>query len=435
MRLVFLPSSYFPESLGGTETYVHHLAEALTQRGHEVAVVCHRPPAADTGVRYRVVDLPPRRVPRRAELYRGALGEEPIGFAALLADWQPDLVHFHALTLGAGLDHARCARRAGIPYLVTYHTPTFSCRKGTLLRWGRQICDGVIEPGRCSACLLHGRGWPRPLAQALAHSPLPHRALPEGAWLTHLTLPALLRDAHVCWQEFMHGAAAVVACAAWCRDLLLANGVPPAYLTLLRQALPGTGRQRRLRLPLAPRAGAPFRLGFFGRFTPVKGPDLLVQAVAQLRRQGIAVTAELAGPIDPSEQHWAERCCAMTPHARHVGVKRGEELAAWLRSLDLIVVPSRCLETGPLTLLEAWDEGVPVIGADLGGIREFLRAADLEALLFAPDSPAALAAAVQRCAAWAGTPQPVVWIDGMAELAERMEGLYRNACAAGTPAC
>jgi len=36
------------------------------------------------------------------------------------------------------------------------------------------------------------------------------------------------------------------------------------------------------------------------------------------------------------------------------------------------VVPSTWLETGPLTVLEAFAAGLPVAGSDLGGIRELL---------------------------------------------------------------
>src|SRR5207249_2120138 len=108
--------------------------------------------------------------------------------------WRPDVVHFHALTLGAGSDHSRALQRRGLPYVVTYHTPSLVCQRGTLMRWGREVCDGVIRPRRCSACTLHGQGWPRPLASLLALSPLPWAALPEGPWVPRLALPSLLAE-------------------------------------------------------------------------------------------------------------------------------------------------------------------------------------------------------------------------------------------------
>ena len=66
MRIAFLPSSYLPHSVGGTEIYVHHLSEALARMGHEVAVAYHapRPAPRGAGCLYEAVPLaacPPRR--------------------------------------------------------------------------------------------------------------------------------------------------------------------------------------------------------------------------------------------------------------------------------------------------------------------------------------------------------------------------------------
>jgi hypothetical protein len=91
----------------------------------------------------------------------------------------------------------------------------------------------------------------------------------------------------------------------------------------------------------------------------------------------------------------------------------------------MVVLPSRWLETGPLTLLEAWDEGVPVVGANFGGIADFLKCAGLEALAFEPENPASLAQAVIRAAGWS-SPAPTVNISGATDLAQRTVHLYES---------
>jgi glycosyltransferase involved in cell wall biosynthesis len=57
---------------------------------------------------------------------------------------------------------------------------------------------------------------------------------------------------------------------------------------------------------------------------------------------------------------------------------------------DLVAIPSRCLETGPLVALEAFAAGVPVLGADLGGIAELVRSG-ADGILVAVDDPEAWA--------------------------------------------
>lgn len=431
MRIAFLPSSYLPESLGGTEIYVHQLSQTLTERGHQIAVVHH---ATNPGVRstdgYEVFRLPEHPPRRRADLYLHGRGDEPERFGEFLDHWRPDVVHFHALTLGAGLDHSRAMKKRGLPYVITYHTPTFSCPRGTLMRWGKEVCDGVIRPRTCAACTLQGRGTPQPFAALLALSPLSWDYLPDGPWIPRLALPSLLAEGLSGWREWMHGATHIVACASWCRAVLIANGVPAERISVHRQALPGQDRTRRLRLPVGERR--PLRLGFFGRFSRVKSPDIFLDGLRRLRDRSVDAVGELVGPIAEPDRDWAERLLAAASEpASYLGVKRGPALTDWLDTLDLVVIPSRCLETGPLTLLEAWDRGVPVVGSDLGGISEFMRDTDMGSLLFASDDPDALADAVMRAVRWAGPKGPEAAVNGMAELGRRMEAIYWTAACGG----
>jgi glycosyltransferase involved in cell wall biosynthesis len=109
--------------------------------------------------------------------------------------------------------------------------------------------------------------------------------------------------------------------------------------------------------------------------------------------------------------------------ARYLGFIPDEKLNDWLASLDLLVVPSRWMELGTYTLLEAWDNGTPVIGANLGGIPEFLCANGLDDCLFELNNPASLAEAVIRATTWSAPP-PEVTVPGTDELCEAMISIY-----------
>ena len=64
-----------------------------------------------------------------------------------------------------------------------------------------------------------------------------------------------------------------------------------------------------------------------------------------------------------------------------------KELLKKLQDYDLAVVPSIWMETGPLTILEAFAAGLPVAGSNLGGIRELLN--DQAGTFLLPSDPLA----------------------------------------------
>jgi glycosyltransferase involved in cell wall biosynthesis len=120
------------------------------------------------------------------------------------------------------------------------------------------------------------------------------------------------------------------------------------------------------RVPRTP--GEPARLLFVGHMeTPVKGVNYLLEAVARLQAQGIAVRLDLAGggrlqagyEAEAARLGVAERC---TFH----GVLPPEAVAGLLAASDLLVLPSLA-ETFGVVLIEALAAGVPVVATRCGG--------------------------------------------------------------------
>lgn len=420
MRIAHLPSSYLPDALGGTEVYVSTLVDALRELGVENCVLVHGVKASTTPDPPELTRLASVGTVNRRDLYARTSGNNATEFKQFLNEWQPDVVHFHAFTLGAGIDHARALKQANVPYVITYHTPAQSCPRGTLMRNGESPCDGTFATRRCSECLMQAKRLPRWLGKLAAMSPIPS-SLPDGPWMSYVALPSLLQIADQTWSEFFGGAAAIVACANFCKEVLVANSIPAEKIRVFRQALPGATRTRSLRTVRDPNH---VRIGYFGRVTHVKGVDVAAQAVEQLLTEGMLVTFEIVGPVGAGDHTWFDRILK-TPQTTYHGTLRGTELKRWLQDLDLVVIPSRWLETGPLTLLEAWDQSTPVIGTNAGGIQDFIAGAGHLECLFQNESPHELADCIRshvaRC-----QPLPDITIPGMLNLANDHVGLYRN---------
>jgi glycosyltransferase involved in cell wall biosynthesis len=68
-----------------------------------------------------------------------------------------------------------------------------------------------------------------------------------------------------------------------------------------------------------------------------------------------------------------------------------------LRASSVAVCPSRWYENQPLTILEAFACGVPVVGTGLGGIPELIEP-DVDGAIVPPNDPRALGAALHDLA-------------------------------------
>ena len=126
-----------------------------------------------------------------------------------------------------------------------------------------------------------------------------------------------------------------------------------------------------------------------GELRPVKGFDLLIEALATLKTLGHVITATIAGtgPLDAALKRQAESL-GVADQIRFVGHRTAREAFAMGR---VLVVCSRA-ESLPYVVLEAAAAEMPIIAYRVGGIPEIF-GTDAGHLV-TPENPEALAAAI-----------------------------------------
>ena len=279
MKIIHVPFCFAPDPMGGTEIYVAGLARDIQEMGFESLIAA---PGAATdsytfdGLRVRRFQVSPGEVDLR-QLYGEGDPHAAVEFDKILEEEKPDLVHLHAFTQGVSVRLVRAAKQRGLPVVFTYHTPTVSCQRGTLVRWGTTFCDGKLNVRRCASCTLHGLGLNRAAAYAAGTLPpaigryLGDADRHGGMW-TALRMSELIALRHAMFHALMTEVDHIVAVCNWVRDVLLLNDVPAEKITLCRHGI---------RLPTgvtAQRAPAPhvdskdgLCIAFVGRFDPTKG--------------------------------------------------------------------------------------------------------------------------------------------------------------------
>lgn len=140
--------------------------------------------------------------------------------------------------------------------------------------------------------------------------------------------------------------------------------------------------------PVVPAADAT-DLVVLGELRPVKGIDVLLDALAALKAAGRRVTATIAGegPLGDELKALAARL-GIADQVRYVGYRPAREAFAMGR---MLVIPSRA-ELFPYVMLEAAAAGLPMISTRVGGIPELFGAESGH--LIAPDDMPGLVRAI-----------------------------------------
>jgi glycosyltransferase involved in cell wall biosynthesis len=280
-------------------------------------------------------------------------------------------------------------------------------------RYDRRVCDGLAAAGWSVYEHPLAGEWPCPdqvsqkrlagvlagaadgavvLLDGLVASAVPEVLLPEAGRLRLVVLLHLPLE-NPPERAVLLGAAAVITTSQWSRHRVLERyQLDPAAVHVAEPGVDAAG--------LAPGTAAGGELLCVGAVTPIKGPDVLLRALALAGDLPVRCTWVGSLTRDPDyvralgtqlrDGGLADRVCLAGP-------RTGEELAAAYAGADVLVLPSRAESYG-MVVTEALARGLPVIATAVGGVAEALGfGADgsRPGLLVAPDDPPALAAALR----------------------------------------
>ena len=157
------------------------------------------------------------------------------------------------------------------------------------------------------------------------------------------------------------------------------------------EPVPRWGRRLRARLGIAPDEVV---LLLLGRLHAEKGPDLFLEALAQLDGAAIPRWRALLVGDGPERSALQDLARRRGLHQRVVFAGARGFVAPWIEASDLLVLPSR--EEGlPVAPLEAMARGKPVVASRVGGSGEVI-VDGVTGRLVRSEDPAVLAAALSE---------------------------------------
>ncbi len=324
-----------PGPFGGLERVVALLSAGLVSRGHAVRalLLVELEQKEDPGL---VSTLQHARV--TVELVRAphrAYVRERALIRRGLQVSRPDIVHTHGYH--ADVLFRPVAQRLGLPVVSTVHGFTFGGLKNQLFEWlqrrSLRHMDAAVAVSRPLADRLAGSGVPTP---PLLVIPNAYRA------------PGLFLERHEARQQL------------------------------------GLSQDAKV-------------IGWVGRVTPEKGPEVAIEALNHLRASGAVLSIIGRGRMEP----------ALRSRLTELGLEHqvrwhGAIPDAWqlFRAFDVFCLSSHT-EGTPMALFEAMAAEVPVVATTVGGVPDVIT--EREAFLVPPAAPDRMAAALEL--ALAGVPE------------------------------
>lgn len=387
--------TFYPASKGGMENHIFGLAHYLRAQGHQAGVF-YRVHAPDEH-QYALVEgewegIPVFKIVHNYIFYRPnpyPFYDRQVEkrFLQALDRFRPDLVHVHHLgNLSTSLVGA--AQRRGLPVVWTLHDFWPLCPLSQMLTPDGRLCPGPDGGLRCVECL-----WLRSLEREPSFS-LRARVRDLGVRESIKRLPRFARDflaAKLGYKSMLgNKLLALPARDEHMRRTVLSTdqllspsrfliqkfqewGIPSSRFIYVQNGVPAS------LLAAAHGAGFPsreqFTFGFVGSHHPFKGLHVLLDAFSQGRLPG-AVLKIWGGSSSPQYQEYGASIRELVGASEAVtleGVFPPERVADVLRQVDVLVVPSTWYENNPLTILEAFAMGVPVIAGNVGGMAELVR--------------------------------------------------------------
>lgn len=396
----------FPPAAGGIGRHVSAVAKQQSKL-HEVHVIVSSASRRPLRV-LRHVNM--HDVPAQSQSELLAFDSNfPDRVEVLLDKIRPDVVHAHHLRDFRSQTFRR-AKRFGARLFLTVHDLEYYCPTMHGTRPGGEACSTLRQP---AACLAHcGAVWGPAFADSSQSSRL---GLPNWGLLRRMAVRVASRvSAHGTSAPAAGARASEMQLAARNQDILQSAELLEAAIvpsTFVKGILNSWGFPRPVvRLPHGveplgadwkPRrtVGAPYRFGFIGAASWLKGIDLAVSALAKL--SPLHATLSVHGSGDPRLIADVLRL-APPGMALYRGPFESKHLDKRLGEVDAVVVPSRALETFSLIVHECLLRKIPVIVSERGALPEALQHGG--GLIVPSDDVEGLAAAMRAVAAGAFPP-------------------------------
>lgn len=234
------------------------------------------------------------------------------------------------------------AKKNGIPVVNTIHNFRLMCPGAILYRNG-SICEECISKGL--GCALKGKCYRNSLAQTFVCVLI---------LLFHRFTGIYRKVNFICLTQFNKDKLLSINCGKK-KNIIDPDKVfiKPNYMwKSSKQILSSTEREDYIL--------------YAGRLDESKGIDILLEALAQCK---VKIVIAGSGPLEDRVKKAVDKNCAK---AEYVGMLGRDAVLEKMAKAKAVVIPTRWYEGFPMSIVESYSVGTPVIGPSMGNVGELV---------------------------------------------------------------
>ncbi|MBP2628356.1 MAG: hypothetical protein H6Q68_3067 [Firmicutes bacterium] len=340
LNIVLVSNLYSPNVIGGAEILVSFLAETLAAQQHKVTVISTMGPSKETIHRSCIngVDIirffpknlywlyqkeNPNIIKRAAWHVVDAWNYSTVKpFRQLLMSIKPDIIHTHNIDGFSPVIWSE-SKKLGLPVIHTAHDYHYLCPRSTLLKRSSEICTNPSI-----ICQIYRKWYASQMANIDCFSS-PSQFLLD-----------IYKQSGVDFK----------------RSTIVRNGVIAEKIV---DAVVDCSQEKNR-----------INLLYLGQLSEHKGVSTLLRAFERISpTQRYILNIAGKGPLEDEINEIAKT----NPYIKYHGFISGEKKKELIKCSDALVIPSEWYENAPISVLEAYHHGVPVISSNIGGLPELVQ--------------------------------------------------------------
>lgn len=357
MKIAIISEYNSLSSIGGTENYIDFLINGLSQKGHEVLLITlgkisnnqlkHIEIENQTG--YQLFEV------KKQDFSKDEITQKVISYTwneiyPVLRNFTPEIIHVHTLSTFFNIKHIEICKNFFNTIVMTSHIPGHFCPTGNMIKYGNKPCNGKLNYS-CNLCLVKSDS----------------KEFFSTFWRNKMKIKLNLI------QKLKKLNIHIICVSNWQKNQLILNEYDSNKISVIRQIYVSKNKEKPGNIIKNKRfEDGKITIGYLGRLSKEKGTEMLLKAIEKYKNHS-TISFKIAIPSN-TKVFELEKFKSMVTGYNNVEVDltvNDKNKSQYFSKIDILYIPSYCIETGPIVLLEAVYNQKLVLAPNIGGPLEF----------------------------------------------------------------